>query len=126
MKSQTEMLKQIVPYILVGVVAVGLFAYANKKISSVEYDYAEQAKELSRLHKEELDKLAAARQVEKEQLEANIVKLQNDLKENQKDYEKKLAELNVKKEQEAKRLTAKAPVDLADDVSKATGFRIYR
>jgi len=120
------MLTKILPYLIAGVIAVGLFAYANKRISAVEYDYAEQAKQLQKIHKEEIDKINAAKEVEKAQLEANIIKLQQDLVVNQKEYEKKLADLSAKKEQEAKRLASKAPVDLADEVSKATGFKIYK
>ena len=100
--------------------------HANSKITAVEYDYVEQTKQLAKLHKEEIDKINAAKDVEKAQLEANIIKLQQDLAANQRDYEKKLADLTVKKEQEAKKLAAKAPVDLADEVSKAPGFKVYK
>ena len=120
------MLTKILPYLITGLVAVGLFMYANSKITAVEYDYVEQTKQLAKLHKEEIDKINAAKDVEKAQLEANIIKLQQDLAANQRDYEKKLADLTVKKEQEAKKLSAKAPVDLADEVSKATGFKVYK
>lgn len=120
------MLKKSIPYLVVGLLAVCMFMYANRRIASVEFDYAEQAKEIARLHKEEIDKINAAKEVEKAQLEANIIKLQQDLAINQKDYEKKLADLTAKKEQETKKLAAKAPVDLADEVSKATGFKVYK
>lgn len=120
------MLPKLIPYLVSIVVIIGVVFYADKKISGVEYDYRKQAQELDRIHKEELGKIAAARDEEKAQLQANIEKLQQDLLRNQQDYEKKLKDIKDKKEKEAKELAAKAPNDLADDVSIATGFKVYK
>lgn len=121
-----DTLKKLLPYLLSVVAVFGIALYADSKISNLKFDYVKQQKELDRLHKQELDTLAAARAQEKAELQANIVKLQEDLLKNQKDYEKKLREINEKKEKEAKELAAKAPADLAQEVAAATGFKVYK
>jgi hypothetical protein len=119
------LLSKMSPYLISALVLLGVVWYIDGKLGKIEFDYAGQSKELERLHKKELDAVNSLRNLEKSQLQANIIKLQQDLLKNQQDYEKKLLEINVKKDKEARQLSMKAPKELSDEVSRITGFKVY-
>lgn len=113
------------PYLVI-VLVFSYAVYSNKNLKNLRYDYDNQAQEIKKIHDEELDKLKKYNEIEKKRLAENIARLQHDLFKNQQDYEKKLLELKSKKSDEEKKLSIKAPIELAQELSDVTGFKVYQ
>lgn len=107
---------------------IAVFFYGRNQIAAVKYDYDAQAAELKRLHEEEVTKINEARNREKQQLEENIRVLEASLAENKVEYERKLKELEDKKQKDIASFVSKHgddPKAMAKEISTTTGFKIY-
>jgi len=118
------MLKNFLPHIVAVLIIVGLIFYGNSTITKIKYDYDKQAKEMQDISETKMKRFEEARTVEREQLEENIKNLQHELEVNRVAYETQLTSLQTKKKKEISVLIEKEPLELADDVGAATGFRV--
>jgi hypothetical protein len=118
------MLKNFLPHIVAVLIIVGLIFYGNSTITKIKYDYDKQAKEMQDISETKMKRFEEARTVEREQLEENIKNLQHELEVNRVAYETQLTALQTKKKKEISVLIEKEPLELADDVGAATGFRV--
>jgi hypothetical protein len=118
------MLKKFLPHIVAVLIIVGLIFYGNSTITKIKYDYDKQAKEMQDISESKMKRFEEARTVERAQLEENIKNLQHELEVNRVAYETQLTALQTKKKKEISVLIEKEPLELADDVGAATGFRV--
>jgi hypothetical protein len=118
------MLKKFLPHIVAVLIIVGLIFYGNSTITKIKYDYDKQAKEMQDISETKMKRFEEARTVERAQLEENIKNLQHELEVNRVAYETQLTALQTKKKKEISVLIEKEPLELADDVGAATGFRV--
>jgi hypothetical protein len=118
------MLKKFLPHIVAVLIIVGLIFYGNSTITKIKYDYDKQAKEMQDISETKMKRFEESRTVEREQLEENIKNLQHELEVNRVAYETQLTALQTKKKKEISVLIEKEPLELADDVGAATGFRV--
>jgi hypothetical protein len=118
------MLKNFLPHIAAVLIIVGLIFYGNSTITKIKYDYDKQAKEMQDISETKMKRFEEARTVERAQLEENIKNLQHELEVNRAAYETQLTALQTKKKKEISVLIEKEPLELADDVGAATGFRV--
>jgi hypothetical protein len=118
------MLKNFLPHIVAVLIIVGLIFYGNSTITKIKYDYDKQAKEMQDISETKMKRFEESRTVEREQLEENIKNLQHELEVNRVAYETQLTALQTKKKKEISVLIEKEPLELADDVGAATGFRV--
>lgn len=118
------MLKKFLPHIVAVLIIVGLIFYGNSTITKIKYDYDKQAKEMQDISESKMKRFEEARTVERAQLEENIKNLQHELEVNRAAYETQLTALQTKKKKEISVLIEKEPLELADDVGAATGFRV--
>jgi hypothetical protein len=118
------MLKKFLPHIVAVLIIVGLIFYGNSTITKIKYDYDKQAKEMQDISETKMKRFEEARTVERAQLEENIKNLQHELEVNRAAYETQLTALQTKKKKEISVLIEKEPLELADDVGAATGFRV--
>lgn len=124
----TFKIKEIIPYVLLVAAVTALFLYGKNQLTAVKYDYEAQATQLKKLHAEEVQKINAARDKEKQQLEENIKVLEDSLAKNKVDYEKKIKDLEEKRKNEVSSFVSKHgdnPVSMAREISATTGFKVY-
>lgn len=117
-------LSKLWPHILVVLIIFGLVFHSNSTITKIKYDYEKQSKELQEINQSKLKKLEEARSTERAQLEENIKILQRDLEANRVAYTDQIAALLKKKKKEITILSEKEPVELAEVVGSATGFKV--
>jgi len=118
------MLKNFWPHIATVLIIAGLIFYGSSTVNKIKYDYEKQAKELQDISEIKMKKFEEARSIERAQLEENIRNLQRDLEANRIVYETQLTALQVKKKKEISILLEKEPLELAEDVGTATGFKV--
>jgi hypothetical protein len=118
------MLKNFWPHIAAVLIIAGLIFYGSSTVNKIKYDYEKQAKELQDISEIKMKKFEEARSIERAQLEENIRNLQRDIEANRIAYETQLTALQVKKKKEISILLEKEPLELAEDVGTATGFKV--
>lgn len=111
---------QLLALVVASVVAIIVFKQQDSS-------FVERLKSIQDSHDIALKKINDAREEEKKQQAINQQKLQDTLELVQKQYDDALVELNAKKKKEIKEIVSQYgddPVELAKQLSAATGFSI--
>lgn len=105
------------------IIAVGTSLYSKSV-----HDYAKQAEELSRLADTRVVKVAKALEDERKAHEEIINRMQQEFAKNREDYEKKIKDLENKKQKDVGTFVEKHgedPKAMAEEFAKSTGFRVF-
>ena len=122
------MLKNIWPHLISLFLLLGVVAYGSNLISRNAYDYAEQAKQMSRLADQRVKKINEAREEERRRHEEIVSRMQAEFEKNRLEYEKKISELEKKKKDSVITFVDKHgedPKTMASELAKSTGFKVY-